>query len=236
MMHERDMQAGKPQVQLVAGGVGSTRPTAECGREIISVRSLLEWAFAVECATLDYDEVGAALDMGLPASGAEYRIAEQLKLGFKPGEGVRPDISFGYSSPHDDAELVATILRNSVQFDLAVRVAELARACVVPKWDLGQQVLQPRSWGRRNQRGVYGKTEVVRTIEYVVRGRKRKRDDHWVPCVWVPSASQIAAARRGYLDWRGALLSVAAGLRGVDLDRFVVSDVMPPMTPWKNGA
>jgi len=232
-MHERDLQAGSRKSDVIAGLNSDTRPRAEGGREIISVRGLLEWAFAVECATLDYDEVGAALGIGLPASGAECRIAEQLSLGFELGEGVRPDTSFGYSYPHDDAELVATILRNCVQFELAVRVAELARACTAPKWDLGQQVLQPRNWGRRNQRGLFGKTEVVRTIEYVVGGRKRKRQDHWVPCIWVPTVSQIAAARRGYLDWWGALLSVSAGLKAVDLDRFVVSKAMPPMTPWK---
>lgn len=210
-------------------------PTDDRGRQIISVKGLLEWAFATECAGLDCDEIGTALGYGLPNAGAEFAIGQQLRLGFKRGEGVRPDTSFGRSHPHDDADIVASILGNTVRFDLAVKVAELARSCATPKWDLGQQRIQPMNWSKRNQRGLFGKTEVCRTVEYVVRGRKRQRKDLWVPCVWVPSASQIAAARRGYLDWWGALLSVSAGLRAVELDRFVLSDRMPPMRPWKIG-
>lgn len=203
------------------------------GREIISIRALLQWAFANECASLDFDEVGSALGIGLPAAGAEYRIAQQLALGTRQGEGVRPDTSFGRSYPHVDAEIVATILRNAVPFSLALRVAELSRACQVPKWDLGQPYLQPRTWGKRNQCGAYGRTEVCRTIEYVHRGRKRVRHELWVPCVWMPSSSQIAGARRGYLDWWGALVAVSADLKCVKLQRFTLSDHMPPMCPWK---
>jgi hypothetical protein len=210
-----------------------TRPVTDCGREVISIKGLLEWAFATECATLDYDEIGVALGIGLPSVGMEYRIGEGLALGKEPGLCVRPDTSFGRSYPHDDAEIVATILRNAVSFNMAVRVAELARACRVPGWDLGQPVLQPREWGKRNHLGRYGKAEVYREVSTIVRGRKRVRKEYWTPCVWVPSAPQIAAARRGYLDWWGALLSVMGDLRHVDLSRFVLSDVMPPMEPWK---
>ncbi|MEP2782335.1 MAG: hypothetical protein ABJO67_03380 [Pseudoruegeria sp.] len=214
-------------------GRALTRPVDNQGREIISIQGLLEWAFAVECATLDYDEVGAALGIGLPSVGGECRVAEQLALGARQGQGVRPDTSFGRSYPHDDAEIVATILRNAVDFGLALRVAELARGCLVPVWDLGPQRLQPKSWGKRNHLGQHGKVEVCERIEYVSRGRKRCRQVQYVPCVWVPSVSQIAAARRGYLDWWGALLAVLSGLRGIELGRFALSDRMPPMEPWK---
>lgn len=212
----------------------ATRPLDESGREIISIKSLLEWSFATECASLDYDEVSAALGIGLPGVGAEYRIGEQLALGARRGEGVRPDTSMGRSQPHDDADLVATMLRNSVEFSLAVRVAELARSCRVPRWDLGHPRILPREWRRENQYGRQGKTDVIRTVEYVQRGRKRSRQEIWTPCVWIPTVSQIAAARRDYLDWWGALLSVAAALRSVELTRFVVSGQMPPLTPWRN--
>ncbi|WP_136440325.1 hypothetical protein [Pacificoceanicola onchidii] len=213
---------------------GPTRALDDSGREIISVRSLLEWAFATECATLDFDEVGAALGIGLPAAGAEYRVSQQLALGRRRGEGVRPDTSFGRSNPHDDAELVATILRNAVPFHLAVRMAELARACTIPNWDLGEQRLQPKEWGKRTRAGQHGKTAVLQVVEYVLRGRRRRREELYVPCHWVPSACQIASARRAYLDWWGGLLAVSAGLRGVELSRYVLSDHMPPMAPWQN--
>lgn len=208
------------------------RPRDEAGREIISVRALLEWAFAVECATLDFDEVGQVAG-SMPSCGAEHRIYQQLSLGKVRGEGVRPDTSFGRSLPHDDAEIVATVLRNAVPFSLAVQVAELSRTCRIPRWDLGPQRLEPAEWGKRNHLGRFGKTEVCSRVEYGCRGRRRVREELWVPCRWVPSASQIAAARRGYLNWWGALLLVAGGLRGVELSRFTLSDSMPEMEPWK---
>lgn len=204
------------------------------GREVISVKRLLEWAFATECAQLDYDEVGAALGIGMPGVGAEYRIEQQLALGFERGEGVRPDTSFGRSLPHDDAELVATVLRNAVPFTLATSMAQYARACRVPKWDLGPQSFEPVSWGKRNHIGRYGKTEVCETIRYVSRGRMRSRQVLCTPVRVVPSADQIASARRRYLEWWGGLLSVLGDLRWVELSRFVVSERMPPMEPWKS--
>lgn len=199
----------------------------------ITIKSLLEWAFATECASFDFDEVGEVSGGHMPSYGAEYRIFQQLSLGKSKGEGVRPDTSFGRSYCHDDADLVASVLRNNVEFSLATRVASYARNCTVPKWDLGPQRLQPIAWGKQNQHGALGKTEVVNTVNYVVRGRKRQRKEHWVPLHWVPSSSQIACARREYLDWWGALLSVLYGLTGTEFSKFVLVDRMPPMSPWK---
>lgn len=200
----------------------------------ISVKGLLEWAFATECASLDFDEVGAVAGGSMPSHGSEYKIFQQLSLGKERGEGVKPDTSFGRSYCHDDADLVASALRNTVEFSLAVQVATYSRMCQVPKWDLGPQRLQPLRWQKGNQYGARGKQEVCRTIRYTVRGRKRERKDMWVPCHWVPSSAQIAAARRAYLDWWGALLSVLYYLREEEFDKFVLTDRMPPMSPWKN--
>ncbi|WP_168797958.1 hypothetical protein [Pacificoceanicola onchidii] len=229
------MSRGKEHAaeSMVAADVGE-RNVDEQGREIISIKRLLEWAFATECATLDFDEVGAALGIGLPGVSAEHRVGEMLAMGFERGEGVRPDTSFGRSHPHDDAELVATALRNAVPFDVAIWVAELARMCRVPRWNLGQPKLQPRAWSKRNHLGQLGKTEVCREVEYMQGRRKRVRQELWVPCVWAPSVGEVAAARRGYLRWWGALLSVRSDLRRMDLARYSVSDRMPPMQPWRN--
>lgn len=227
------MQEINQQGLAAAIEAGVARPKDESGREMISIKGLLEWAFATECATLDYDEIGEVSGGQRPGVGMEHRIMQMGALGKRAGELVMPDTSVGRSYPHDDAELVATVLRNTVTFNLATRVAELARTCRAPEWDLGPQRLQPREWGKRNHHGIHGKTEIVREVAYLQRGRRRVRKDLWVPCEWMPSNSQIAAARRGYLDWWGALLSVVAGLRGVELSRFVLTDRMPPMTPWK---
>ena len=185
-------------------------PVSEGGKELISVRGLLNWAFGVEYASMDFDEVGAAAVDYRPAVGSEYRIMQQLSLGVRQGEGVRPDTSFGRSYPHEDAECVASVLRNWVPWHLATRVAELARAGRTPQWDLGPQRYQPRAWSKRNHLGQYGKAEVCREVEYVTRGRRRVRKEYWTPVVLVPGAREVAAARRAYLDWWGALLSVQA--------------------------
>lgn len=221
--------------EVVSGPVRSAvaRPVDQARREVVSVRALLEWAFAVECASLDYDEVGAAAGGARAGVGSEYRIFQQLSLGLRQGEGVRPDVSGGRSYPHEDAEVVATILRNAVPFGLAVRVAELARACEAPVWDLGVPRLEPAVWGKRNHLGAHGRAELCREVSYVHRGRRRVRQEMWVPCVWVPSPARVSAARQGYLDWWAALAAVAAGLKGVRLARFRVSDRMPVREPWR---
>ncbi|SDF91033.1 hypothetical protein [Alloyangia pacifica] len=220
--------------QLAREKVGVERgPRAANGKELISVRGLLNWAFGIEFASMDFDEVGSAAVEYRPAVGAEYRIMQQLSLGKRSGEGVRPDTSFGRSLPHDDADLVASVLRNSVPWHMAIRVAELARAGRAPQWDLGPQRFQPREWSKRNHLGQYGKAEVCQEVSYVCRGRQRVRKEYWTPVMVVPSAREMASARREYLDWWGALLSVHAGLSGVQLRKFEVTDRMPPMTPWR---
>ncbi|MGV6848565.1 MAG: hypothetical protein ACWA5A_09320 [Marinibacterium sp.] len=210
------------------------RPRAEDGRELISTRYVLQWAFGVEHASLDFDEVDAvAGGIGYPSIGSEYRVFQQLSLGHKQGEGVRVDTSPGRSRPHDDADLVASLLRNTVPWHMATLVADLARTGRVPDWDLGEPRLQPKSWARRNQRGQRGRTEVCNVVEYVHRGRKRMRKDLWTPCTWVPGPDEIARARRHYLDWWGALHAMRTALRSVDLRKFQVTDALPPMRPWQ---
>lgn len=209
-------------------------PKGADGRMIIPVRALLEWAFGVECASLDYDQVGETACASMPGVGQEYRIMQQLALGQKHGEGVRVDTSFGRSLPHDDAEITASILRNSVPWWMATRVAELARAGTAPVWDLGPQRLEPKVWaGRGRMAGQYGKTEVLQTIRYRSRRGMVEREVLWVPCVWVPGVARIASARRAYLDWWGALHAVRSGLKAAELERYVVSDRMPDRKPWE---
>lgn len=206
------------------------RPRDEHGRELISIKALLEWAFAVECASLDYDEVGESSGRGFASAGMEARIGEILQL------NARVDTSFGRSLPHHDAEIVATVLRNSVsQFGHATWVAGLARAQAVPKWDLGMPRLRPADWADRGPlAGQRAKSEVLEVVSY--RSPRRgvvRREVRWTPCVWIPSPAQIGAARRAYLLWWGILLEISAVLKTAQFERFSVTDHMPPMTPWK---
>lgn len=232
-MMARQVQAARAAVR--PEGVGRCgQPLAEDGREIVSVRLLLEWAFAREKASLDFDE---AAPVGCVGVDSTRRIMEAMALSVgDPGSCLRVDASGGRSLPHHDAEVVASVLRNTVPWSIAVQVAELARTARVPQWDLGAPRMVPRCWGRSNQHGMQARAEQIGETRYVSRRRGVVRTPvMWVPVTVEPAASRIAAARRGYLDWWGALLAVMAGLRGVDLDLFVVSQALPAMEPWQKG-
>jgi hypothetical protein len=231
MMQGGRMVAGRAVREAGLGRCG--QPLAEDGREVVSTRTLLEWAFARERASLEFDEIEPAA----PAVDSTRRIMDAMALSTgDPGTCLRIDAGGGRSLPHHDADVVASVLRSSVPWSTAVRVAELARNCSAPRWDIGPQRLVPRDWGRCNQYGVLAKSEICGTYSY--RSRRRgmvTRQVMWTPVRVEPTASQIAAARRSYLDWWGALLAVMAGMKGVDLDLFQVSGALPPVEPWRKG-
>ncbi|WP_300534619.1 hypothetical protein [uncultured Mameliella sp.] len=217
-----------------AEGVGRCgQPVGPDGRERVSVRLLLEWAFAREKAALEYDEVGGG--GGSAGCDSTRRIMEAMALSTgEPGSCLRVDHSGGRSLPHHDAEVVVSVLRRSVPWSVAVQVAELARTCTCPRWDIGPQRMVPRAWGNKNRHGVWGKQQKIGEVLTSKPGRGVVREPVlWVPVKVDPTASQIAEARRRYHAWRGALMDVQAGLRGVTLDLFELTDALPAVTPWK---
>ncbi|RBO54049.1 hypothetical protein DSD19_06190 [Rhodovulum sp. BSW8] len=196
------------------------------------VRAALEWAFGTECARFDHDEIGAVGGTGWRSYGMEYVAIQQEQL------GARVDTSPGRSWPHDDAELIATVVRNTLPWYAATQVADLARAgrtpdwmpdarprCVPVKWretSHGPRAAQADgdTWRYRAGRGRHGAAVVE------MRGA-------CCPVTYYPTAGQIAAARRAYLDWWGWLLDLQAALRGAGLVSIEVTRAMPPMEPWK---
>lgn len=213
--------------------VSDDAPRASDGRILISVRGLLEWAFAVECASIDFDEVGAIGPSGYPAFSATAGICGMLELGDEPGVGVRVDTTRGHSDPHEDAELVVTVLRNAVDWSMAVRVAELARACRTPRWDLGGPVIVPEGQVRGRFAGQRARTEVIDIVRYKSRRGWVERKSLWCPVAVLPTAGQIGAARREYLEWCSALLTLRASLPVDKLRLFSVTKAMPDLSPWK---
>ncbi|MBW4986107.1 hypothetical protein KZZ07_26670, partial [Mameliella sp. CS4] len=93
-----------------AEGVGRCgQPVGPDGRERVSVRLLLEWAFAREKAELEFDEVGGGAPVGCDST---RRIMEAMALSTgDPGSCLRVDQSGGRSLPHHDAEVVVSVLR-----------------------------------------------------------------------------------------------------------------------------
>lgn len=206
-------------------------------REPVSVLDLLTWAFSVERVSLDFEDVAPRRVDPI------YAMMRQAELGARIDGG-------GWSPRATDAEIVAGLVAALPAAQggrrMAVTVAELARAGQVPDWMPGAVPrLVPVEWKRANQFGrgtartdVAGHWEEERWIQNPrcaasrIR-RVRRHELRYCPCRWSPSRDRIAAARRFYLDWWGALLHLQAAFRAADLGCFEVTQSMPPLTPWR---
>ncbi|WP_216647016.1 hypothetical protein [Roseovarius sp. THAF27] len=213
------------------------RPVDDAGKELISIRSLLEWAFAVEHAQLEYDDLR---DTGIvreyAARSQTANVCDMLAIGKDGarGIGVRVDATPGRSYPHEDADLVAAMVKIALPWRLATMVAELARAGRTPDW--GQDMrprVEPREW-RNTRHGAYAKTEKMGVVQYVSRGRVRAAPLMACPIVYRDTAQEIARVRRGYLEWWSALLSVRCALANNEMRRFALTETMPCQRPWQN--
>lgn len=200
-------------------------------RTPVGVRDLLEWAFSVECVQLDFDEeAGRAVSYSVDPI---YRMMRQAELGCRIDGG-------GESPRHSDAELIAAVVaRLPVAHGgkgMAVRVAQLARACDDPDWMPGAVPrVVPADW-KCNRHGWHAATERVGVERVLHRGRIREVEVRACPITWAPSAARIASARREYLAWWGALMHVAMELRTIDLAGWRVTDSMPDLEPWRKSS
>lgn len=199
----------------------------------MSVQRLLEWAFAEECARLDFDEEAHRAPNSF-AVGPEARLVEQAAL------GAKVDTSRGRSYPHHDADIIASVVASlgpeNGGAGMAIAVADYARARRCPDWMRdAQPTLVPLDW-HENQWGRRGKTAPTGE-RYKVRNRKGvlvERVVVYTPCTWHPTASQISRARRHYLDWYGALLEIGHRVKTMgSLTHHEVTGQMPRLTPWK---
>lgn len=195
----------------------------------LSVKAALEWAFAAERVSVDFDEIHDG------AGGVDtiWRLMQRGQLGCKVDGG-------GRSARHDDAEIIASFVS---QLDIghggkgmAVSIARYARSCSVPDW-------MPKAVPRcvpvdvfENQHGIMAKSEVVGQVEVLRRGRKKKIDLLACPVTFRPSAAKIASARREYLAWWGALLDLRVSLAKAGLRTISITQQMPSMKPWDTTA
>lgn len=204
-------------------------------KRALSIQRLLEWAFADECARLDFDEEACRAPSSR-AIGAEARLMEQARL------GASIDTSRGRSYPHHDADLAASVVaRLGIEhggMNMAIAIADCARARREPDWMRGAAPrLVPIDW-HENQWGRRGKTAPTGE-KFRVRNRKGvvvERAVLYTPCTCEPTASQIARARRHYLDWYGALLEVGHQLTVMGaMTHHEITKQMPPLRPWAIG-
>lgn len=206
----------------------------------LGVWDALQWTFGTECAAMDADELGASSGGQRPALSMEAILEQRFMLG-----GVKIDTSPGRSDPAEDAEVIASVVRSQLTWHDAVWIADLARAGRMPNAMVGEVPrLLPEEW-HGNRHGWRGKASDSAELGdqgwRPVPRRNRKgvivRDEvRYTPCTWTPTASQIGAARRRYLDWWGHLLTLQIAFRSVGLQRIRITRAMPPMTPWLGGA
>ena len=228
MMAQRFVQSGRRIGKTVAAQ--AVRDANGRVRRQISIQSLLEWAFADECASIDFEDAGT-LAMGYGSIGNAYLMAQRGALGCRIDGG-------GRSLPDPDADLVAAAV--AVLPDgcggrrKAVQLAGLARARAMPDAFVGVQPrCEPKGW-RINQHGNTALTDSL-GIEVDSSGlRPRRHDVRICPVVYRPDGGQVAAARRNYLQWWSALSELRTTFEiHTNLSRWVVDDCMPPMMPWK---
>lgn len=204
----------------------------------MSVKEAIEWAFATERAQMDADVL-------LAASGAARgkAMSPEAVLISRAALGTTVDVSCGTSAPADDADIIASIVREAApDFGTAIWIADLARVRRVPDYLADERPqLHPVEWvyGRGGRRGRTADSEALgvegwpEQSKRTRRGGIRKEPVLFTPCYWSPDAKQIRQARQSYLLWWEVLLYVGATLRNTQLDRFEVTDEMPPMRPWK---
>ena len=199
-------------------------------RKPISIQSLLEWAFADECASIDFEDEGT-LAAGYGSVGNAYLMAQRGALGCRIDGG-------GRSLPDPDADLVAAAVAVLPEGcggrRMAVQIAEMARARRVPDAMVGAQPRCIPVGIRQNMHGNWGLTESLGTA-VDTSGRKVKRIDvRWCPVTYTLTADKIGRARRNYLQWWSALMEVRSTFKIYNnLSRWQVLDVMPEMEPWK---
>ncbi|AZB65325.1 hypothetical protein EBL87_16310 [Cereibacter sphaeroides] len=205
------------------------RRVAPARREM-SIERALVWAFQTECASVDFAEE-AAPDSYRRAISSAWLVAQRGAIGCRIDGG-------GHSLPADDAEMIASAVAalppEHGGRGMAVKIASLARASMRPDWmpDARPRCV-PREW-HMNPHGRHARKEVVGEFTIEHRGRKLVRKIEACPVTYVPSQAQIAAARREWLTWWGALLHLGHEINSMGLlETIALTRDMPPMTPWR---
>lgn len=202
--------------------------TFENTREL-SIEKALAWAFGVEYASLDFDDLVQA--DARPGTSTIWRLMQQGQLGCKIDGG-------GRSRAADDAEVIANAVADLPialgGHAMAVEIASLSRAGLAPNWLANDAMRCVAVEWRNCKHGVFAKTAVVGQVVVNHQGRRVPHDVVCCPVTYAPTAQQIAVSQRRYLDWYACLLHLRAELRSQCLlTTIMLSDAMPPLKPWQ---
>lgn len=205
------------------------------------IQRALEWAFGTEHARLEFDEFGETSGALRDGVDGIWIMMQRGRVGCTVDGG-------GWSAPADDADIIASAVSNLPEAHggrkMAAEIAGLARAGIAPDWMRDARPRYVPVEIRTNRHGDFAATADARHLGsqgWPAQARTgRKGRVHMDPVLFtpvklVPTASQIAAARRRYLDWWGALLWLAGDLDALQiLGRVEITGGMPPMTPWRS--
>jgi hypothetical protein len=196
----------------------------------MSIERALRWAFADECASVDFDELGATSHGNRQGIDGVAIMINRGALGCQIDGG-------GQSEPAWDAQIIASAVTNLPQAfggrGMAVRLAEHARAGSRPDWIADDRMrCVPRDW-RMTKHGPFAKTELVGAFQTTFRGRKVMHDIYACPVRYTPTPQQVSSARRAYFEWWRALLHIQGNLRRMNiLARIRITTDLPPLEPW----
>ncbi|WP_295537566.1 hypothetical protein [uncultured Thioclava sp.] len=211
------------------------------GMRELSIEAALRWAFGSECARIDFDEeTDPDSFVGSGSSDSVWKLMQRGRIGCRVDGG-------GFSPPSDDAQMivsqVAALDVGCGGRKMAIQIAQLSRVGMRPDWMPGARPRCVAEDWRGNRHG--GGAAMADAKDLGAQGwpsmerRNRKgvvvRDPvRYCPVIYTPTARTIAAARRNYLQWWGALLEVGSYLRltGV-LGGIKITSAMPPMHPWR---
>ena len=202
-------------------------------RRAIAIEALLVWTFRAQRAELDPP---TDRDRDRPAVGAEWIIFQRGAV-----LGCTIDCSRRVLSDrvHEDAETVAAVVTGALDWCMATRVAELARAGRRPTCVTGPVRCIAAEWNE-NQRGRWpvvapalpGKFPggVWRPAMKDRKGRDRY-EGHCTPVTYDPTPHQVAASRREYMRWWAALHEVRERLLAAPVLRdHELTSAMPPVS------
>jgi hypothetical protein len=208
----------------------------------MSIQAALEWAFSVEMARVEFDELNETA--GSLRSGVDtiWVLMQRGALGCKVDGG-------GSSSPAADAEVIASAVTNLPENwggrSMATQIAALARAGMAPDWMPDARPRFSPSEVDQNRHGWTAKTAEAQHLGargwpvQERRGRKGrvvKEPVLFCPVFLYPTQAEISRARRRYLDWIGALYWLHGDLKATGiLSTIRLTDEFPKLSPWRAG-
>lgn len=199
----------------------------------MTIQQALEWAFAVEHARIDFDNLGAH-EFDWPGVDNIWILQRHRELGCRVDGG-------GASDPHPDAQIIAAAVEalpiGVGGRRMALLVAECARARRVPDWQEDERRgIVPCGWDMTDAGEWLASTRKLDAVTFRDRrGRTKTYRPVICPISYTGTAAVLARRRREYLAWYGALLHLLSELSWCSAFTAIrLVDGLPDLSPWNS--